>query len=83
MAKGDFAILSWIVRKITFVQNRFQYKRNGRAAYEDLKMAKDRSPLLNFAGRVLAKMSGVPDRRLTSAWLPGPRHGRSTDADEH
>eukprot|EP00959_Pyramimonas_sp_CCMP1952_P444128 9298285-Pyramimonas_sp.AAC.3 len=37
--KGDSAILSRIARQVTFVQNRFQYKRNGRTAYEDPKMA--------------------------------------------
>eukprot|EP00959_Pyramimonas_sp_CCMP1952_P000694 13509-Pyramimonas_sp.AAC.1 len=82
VAKGDSAILSWIVKQVTFAQNSFQYKRNGRAAYEDLKMVKYRSPLLNFAEDVLAKKSGVPRDRLTSAWLAGVWLGRSTDADE-
>eukprot|EP00959_Pyramimonas_sp_CCMP1952_P043386 907428-Pyramimonas_sp.AAC.1 len=46
-------------------------------------MVKYRSPLLNFAENVLAKKSGVPDNRLTSAWQAGVWLGRSTDTDEH
>ncbi|CAK0858494.1 unnamed protein product [Prorocentrum cordatum] len=81
--KGDSAILSWIIRHVTFVQNRFMYKRNGRTAFEDLKMVRFNSPQLNFAENVLANRSGVPDNRLATAWTLGIWLGRATDTDEH
>ncbi|CAK0835768.1 unnamed protein product, partial [Prorocentrum cordatum] len=68
---------------VAFVQNRFQYRRNGRTAYEDLKMVKYRSPLLIFAENIPAKKSGVPDNRLTSAWQAGVWLRRSTATGEH
>ena len=81
--EANSAILGWIIRHAAWVQNRFVYKVSGRTAFEELKMVKYISPVLQFGESVLARRSGVPDNRLSSAWISGLWLGRSSQTNEH
>ena len=81
--EANSAILGWIIRHAAWVQNRFVYKASGRTAFEELKMVKYISPVLQFGESVLARRSGVPDNRLSSAWISGLWLGRSSQTNEH
>ena len=76
-------MLGWLVRHAAFVYNRFMLKESGRTPHEELKLVQYTSPLLCIGENVLARRSGVPDNRLSSAWVLGIWLGRSTETNEH
>ncbi len=73
--KSKSAILGWIVRhaarrlRVQYVH--VELKPSGRAALEELNLVRLDSRVLTFGENVLARRSGVPDNRLTSAWSLG------------
>ena len=76
-------ILPWLVRRQSYLRNRFVVRSSGRTPFEELTMSKFQSPLLNFAEAVLAKESGVQEGKLRSPWDLGIWLGRSTRTNEH
>ncbi len=58
-------------------------KLSGRTAHEDLKLSRHDSPMLAFGENALARRSGVPDNRLSSALSLGVWLGRATETNEH
>ena len=79
----DSPILGWIVRHAVFIQNRFMVKRNGRTAFEELRLAKFQAPLLEFGESVLGKDCTDHDSKLASSWRVGLWLGRSEHSGEH
>ena len=59
------------------------HKPSGRTAFEELKMVRFTSPVLQFGESVIARRSGVPDNRLSSGRVSGLWLGRSTTTNEH
>ena len=81
--KGDRPLVSWMVRHNAWIIDRYVVRKNSRTAFEELKMVRYQSPLVNFAECVLARRSGIPDNRLSSSWVLGLWLGRRKQTHEH
>ena len=76
-------LLPWIVRHAGFLITRFQVRPSGRTPFEELRMVKYTSPILQMFEKVLAPEAGVTDQKLRGPWQVGLWLGRSTDTNEH
>ena len=76
-------LLPWIVRHAGFLITRFQVRPSGRTPFEELRMVKYTSPILQLFEKVIAKEVGVTDQKLQGPWQLGLWLGRSTDTNEH
>ena len=81
--RGDSPIVSWMIRHAAYVLNRFAPRPSGRTPHEELKMVRFVAPLLCFGESVIARKSGVPDNRLSTAWATGIWLGKRTETGEH